>query len=217
MLLPPKDRRSCGQRQNQSRGVTLRNGAARRWGLHPHHQLMYSEPAVGLCIQWATRLLAREVGYGLVDRVSAFSAPRPYFSGLIHVLQPAVAHLLAHNGPTRASPRRFIYSECSPGRQLGFLSRPSNEGKGSDGLILRGCSPNQAVGWSEAQAGLEPADHQGLSLAALPSLRTAPCCQAMATGFEPTSGKAAACLPSRFLSRSDGFRVQAAGAGFKPT
>ena len=41
---------------------------------------------------------------------------------------------------------------------------------------------------------------------------------AEAVGVEPTSDTfAAACLPSRFLNHSDGFRIEAAGAGLEPT
>ena len=67
-------------------------------------------------------------------------------------------------------------------------------------------SPGVAPGSPACDAGVVLLDHDPMFV------------QAEAVGLEPTSGmSAAACFPSRFLNRSDGFPGQAAEAGVEPT
>ena len=97
--------------------------------------LMYSEPAVGL-YSMGDEVLAREVGCGLVNRDSVSSAPRSHSSDPIHVLRPAVALLFLTKAQRGCYRDVHLTGGCSPGRQLGFLLRPPNEVKGSDGIIV---------------------------------------------------------------------------------
>ena len=126
-----------------------RNGWQCAGGTRTHNPRLKHvlQPAVGLYSVGDEVVGQRHCGYGHLRPRLGVVNPRSRFHAIqSHVLQPAVALFHFSKRPNEVVAETLAFRGCSPGRQLGFSSRPSNEAKGSDGVILKGCSPNQAVG-----------------------------------------------------------------------